>query len=409
MRPQEDERIEKDDTHCPHCGIGPFTVSLEEHVKKCDYNAEYVIATLEAEAKAIVRIESEAEAKAIVWSELEAKATAIVRSESEAKATAEVHSDPLEEARFQNTLRRSIMGKNDVCNNDDATRAFDSNLPIYGPQTSESSTNGVESEQEHPQASNKEAVQERPQEEDKEAVQERPQEVEKEAVQERPQEVEKEAVQERPQEVEKEAVQGRPQEEDNEAVQSEEKDESYDEESASSIGSYSSDDFVVDHHNCDGTSSYEANSTEEEDEDEDTSEHEEEYSEDESLLSIAEETEVANMKTTRSQRPRRSCTAKMKNTSEENHFSDGTDMVDDYETDEYNTSESEINSEDSVLSEDECDNEEGRGDGSEDSATGAIQVHGTTQKTRSGGQLSDMRQTTIDECRPFSVGKDSEK
>jgi len=382
MKPQENESIGKDNTHCQHCGIGPFQLTLEKHEATCDYNTEHVMATLEAEAKALNR------------------------SELESKAKAQVRSDPLEEARLQYALCRSVMGENDICNNNDATVAFESNLPIYGQQRSELTSNEVKPEQEHPQANNNEAVQKQPQEVDKEAVRERPQEEDKKAVRERPQDKDKKAVRERPQD------------EDNE-LQSEEKDDSFEEDSDSSIGSYSSDDFLVNHRNCDGASSYEADSTEDEDEDEDTSEHEDEYSEDESLLSI-EETEVANMQATMSQRPRRSCTAKKKNISEEYWDSDGTDMMDDYDSDEYDTSESEINSEDSVLSEiesdlsdNECDEDKGTGAGSENSATGDVgedkRAQGTAQNTRSGGQLSEMRQTTIHECRPFAVGKYNEK
>ena len=181
-------------------------------------------------------------------------------------------------------------------------------------------------------------------------------------------------------------------------------------ESESSIDTYnSSDGFLVGHHS-DGSSSYVVDSSDEDDEDdEDLSSSEdieiEKCSGKENLSSEVDSSADEPLEDQATEpiahrRPRRSCTTSRKYTCEGSQSSVGDDspMVDDFNTDEYNSSESELIS----LSEESMSgSEDDENDGEED--TDNI---GTDQQNRSNVQNSNTRQTTIAECRPFSVRKD---
>ena len=181
-------------------------------------------------------------------------------------------------------------------------------------------------------------------------------------------------------------------------------------ESESSIDTYnSSDGFLVGHHS-DGSSSYVVDSSDKDDEDdEDLSSSEdieiEKCSGKENLSSEVDSSADEPLEDQATEpiahrRPRRSCTTSRRYTCEGSQSSVGDDspMVDDFNTDEYNSSESELIS----LSEESMSgSEDDENDGEED--TDNI---GTDQQNRSNVQNSNTRQTTIAECRPFSVRKD---
>lgn len=181
-------------------------------------------------------------------------------------------------------------------------------------------------------------------------------------------------------------------------------------ESDSSIDTYnSSDGFLVGHHD-DGSSSYVVDSDDEDNEDdEDLSSSEdieiEKCSGKENLSSEVDSSadeplEDQPTEAIAHRRPRRSCTTARKYTCDGSQSSVGDDsrMVDDYNTDEYNSSESELIS---LSEESMSSSEDDENDGEED--TDNI---GTDQQNRSNVQNSNTRQTTIAECRPFSVSKD---
>ena len=182
-------------------------------------------------------------------------------------------------------------------------------------------------------------------------------------------------------------------------------------ESDSSIGTYnSSDGFLVGHHD-DGSSSYVVDSSDEDDEDDEdlsSSEDIEKCSGKENLSSevdssIDEPLQDRATEPIALRRPRRICTTAAKYTYDGTQSSVGDDsrMLDDYNTDEYNSSESELIS----LSEKENGSEDESTSGREDDEDES-ENDGTDQTGSSKVQNSSMRQTTIAECKPFSVKKD---
>lgn len=182
-------------------------------------------------------------------------------------------------------------------------------------------------------------------------------------------------------------------------------------ESDSSIGTYnSSDGFLVGHHD-DGSSSYVVDSSDEDDEDDEdlsSSEDIEKCSGKENLSSevdssIDEPLQDRATEPIALRRPRRICTTAAKYTYDGTQSSVGDDsrMLDDFNTDEYNSSESELIS----LSEKENGSEDESTSGREDDEDESDN-DGTDQTGSSNVQNSSMRQTTIAECKPFSVKKD---
>ena len=183
-------------------------------------------------------------------------------------------------------------------------------------------------------------------------------------------------------------------------------------ESDSSIGTYnSSDGFLVGHHD-DGSSSYVVDSSDEDDEDDEdlsSSEDIEKCSGKENLSSEVDSSideplqDRATAEPIALRRPRRICTTAAKYTYDGTQSSVGDDsrMLDDFNTDEYNSSESDLIS----LSEKENGSEDESTSGREDDEDES-ENDGTDQTGSSKVQNSSMRQTTIAECKPFSVKKD---
>ena len=179
-------------------------------------------------------------------------------------------------------------------------------------------------------------------------------------------------------------------------------------ESDSSIGTYnSSDGFLVGHHD-DGSSSYVVDSSDEDDEDDEdlsSSEDIEKCSGKENLSSEVDSSidEPLQAEPIALRRPRRICTTAAKYTYDGTQSSVGDDsrMLDDFNTDEYNSSESDLIS----LSEKENGSEDESTSGREDDEDESDN-DGTDQTGSSNVQNSSMRQTTIAECKPFSVKKD---